>query len=348
VASTEQDMGTEVSSRPFLGDAPSSPELVGVMEAAPELLGALAGEFAPTADGLATPQAYWIAFNGWITDRLAGPILEGATTADELSRLAWAVFASAYWGGMELRTNWGMPPAMERLGIQLLPPFAEPLQGMAAQLTTRFDALQGSDEDCLRYVADLLHDGTGTGALWNTAYNAGCQVVKTEDPPVGQRRPHRRPRPGVVRINPRDFMRVDYELPTPEYLKVWRSAFERTVTTSPERYEAAIVGEPGQEDLRQIWARGVTFGNTSWGDGANDGWTDEYFDESLHWSTVVNLGLEAVSHASFVALIDHDADAARLAIMGNTIYVGMGTGWLLGFLDLDGRFPEMATAPPSS
>jgi hypothetical protein len=180
--------------------------------------------------------------------------------------------------------------------------------------------------------------------LWNTAYNAGCQVVKTEDPPIGQRRPHRRPRPGVVRINTRDFMRVDYELPTPEYLKVWRSAFERTVTSSPEQYEAVIAGRPDQEDLREIWARGVTFGNTSWGDGANDGWTNEYFDESLHWSTVVNLGLEAISHASFVAVIDGDAETARRAIMGNTIYVGMGTGWLLGFLDLDGRFPELATA----
>jgi hypothetical protein len=30
--------------------------------------------------------------------------------------------------------------------------------------------------------------------------------------------------------------------------------------------------------------------------------------------------------------------------MGNTIYVGMGTGWLLGFLDLDGRFPEIVAA----
>ncbi|MGE3834471.1 MAG: hypothetical protein AB7H43_06755 [Acidimicrobiia bacterium] len=341
---TGQDAETGATTGRFVGEWPTDPALDGVLDEAPELLGSLADEFAPTADTLSTPQAYWIALNGWITDRLSGPILEGATSADELSRQAWTVFVSAYWGGMELRTNWGMPPAMERLGIQLAPPFAEPLQGLGAQLAARFTALQGSDDDCLRYVEELLHDGTGTGAIWNTAYNAGCQVVKTEDPPIGQRRPHRRPRPGVVRINPRDFMRVDYEMPTPEYLKVWRSAFERAVTASPERYEAVIAGEAGQEGLREIWARGVTFGNTSWGDGANDGWTDEYFDESLHWSTVVNLGLEAISHASFVAVIDRDADAARRAIMGNTIYVGMGTGWLLGFLDLDGRFPELTPA----
>ena len=60
----------------------------------------------------------------------------------------------------------------------------------------------------------------------------------------------------------------------------------------------------------------------------------------MHWSTVVNFGLEAVSHAAFVAVINKDADLARRTVMGNAMYAGMATGWLLGMLNISGYLPD--------
>jgi hypothetical protein len=326
------------------GSVPLLPNLTKVMPESTALMDALATEFAPLAARLATQQAYWVAINGWITDRLSGPIMQGEVSAESIGEQAWAVVASSYWGGMELREDWGMPPAMERLGIKITAPFAELQQSLADSMAVRVAALKGGGDHCLQLLQTLLHDETGFGVIWNVAYNAGCQVVKTEDPPVGQRRPHRTPRPSAVRINTRDFMRVDYDMLAPQYLKVWRSAFERAVTANPQAYEKAIVGEPGQKDGREIWKKAVVFGNTTWGAGANDAWTTAYFDDVLHWSTVVNFGLEASSLAAFVAVIDQDPETAKRAVMGNALYMGMASGWLMGMLDVGGKLPPVTPA----
>jgi hypothetical protein len=91
----------------------------------------LVTEFAPTAATLSTPQAYWFGLNGWMTDRLSGPVMEGNVTADEIGAQAWAVYASSYWGALELREHWGMPPAMKRMGMTLpTPPFPDVQQGI--------------------------------------------------------------------------------------------------------------------------------------------------------------------------------------------------------------------------
>ncbi|MEA3300971.1 MAG: hypothetical protein U9R22_12165 [Pseudomonadota bacterium] len=324
------------------GTMPMLPPLARVMPAAPGLLDALAGEFAPTARQLATPKAYWIALNGWITDRLSGPIMDGKPLAHPLGEQTWALTATAYWGGMELRENWGMPPAMERLGIQMKAPFAALQQQLADKLTLRLKALEEGEDACLALLPSLMQDDTPDGAVWGMAYNAGAQVVKIEDAPVGQRRPHRAPNPAFVRINPRDFMRIDYELPSPHYLRAWRSAFERAVRANPDGYGTLITEKSGKETLRDLWGRAVLFANTTWGGGANDGWSTEYFDDVLHWSTVVTFGLEAIGLAAFVALLNRDGEAARRAVMGNALYVGMASGWLMGFLDTDNRLPALS------
>ncbi|MDB5686022.1 MAG: hypothetical protein JWR77_611 [Rhizorhabdus sp.] len=323
------------------GTMPMLPDLAKVMPDTPALLDALATEFAPVAAKLATQQSYWVAFNGWITNRLSGPALLGETPVNELGAQTWAVLASAYWGGMELRQNWGMPPAMERLGIKISRPFADLQKTLADAMIERMAALNGGGEKCLQLLQKLLHDDTAMGVIWSIAYNAGCQVVKTEDPPIGQRRPHRKPQPSAVRINTRDFMRVDYDLPSPDYLKIWRSNFEKAVTAHPDTYEKVIVGEPGQLDPRDIWKRGVVFGNKTWGGGANDMWTEAYYDDVLHWSTVVNFGVEAAGQAAFVALINRDAEIARRAVMGNALYIGMASGWLMGMLDVEGKMADV-------
>jgi hypothetical protein len=108
------------------GAPPLLPDLAALMPAAPALMDRLVTEFAPTAAALSTQRAYWAGLNGWMTDRLSGPIMEGEVTADELGEQAWAIYASSYWGGLELREHWGMPPALKNLGLTPpSPPFAD-------------------------------------------------------------------------------------------------------------------------------------------------------------------------------------------------------------------------------
>src|ERR1700689_2314384 len=75
------------------GLPPLLPELAAVLPAAPDLVDHLVAEFAPTAATLSTPQAYWVGLNGWMTDRLSGPlmegpIVEGRVTADQIGAQA--------------------------------------------------------------------------------------------------------------------------------------------------------------------------------------------------------------------------------------------------------------------
>ncbi|MDO8364365.1 MAG: hypothetical protein Q7V88_15850 [Actinomycetota bacterium] len=324
------------------GGPPLSADFASWIAAAPDLADRLVNEFAPVATTLTTQQAYWIGLNGWITDRLSGPIMNGEVTVDELGAQTWAVYASSYWGGLELREHWGMPPAMERIGMQLPQhPFIEVQQGMVGLLRQRLEAVHGGGAACLQALPAILRDASPNGPIHGSGYNAGVQVVKTEDPPIGQRRPHRTPRPAAVRINSRAFMRVDYDMPTPQYLKESRSAFERAVTSHPEEYERIIRGEHGETNLRDVWKTAVEYGNLTWGGDAQDGWTDAYWEESIRWSSTVNFGLEAAGQAAFVALLTGDEDAALRAVMCNVIYLGASPGWLLGLLDVEATLPTV-------
>jgi hypothetical protein len=314
-----------------------------VMPAGGELMDHLVTEFVPTAETPATPQAYWVGLNGWVTDRLSGPIMLGEVTADVLGEQAWAVYASSYWGGMELREHWGMPPALKNLGMTPPePPFAEVQQGILAQVRERMAAIRAGGEECLRLLPAILRETSPSSPIHGMAYNAGVQVVKTEDPPIGQHRPGRAAKPSVVRINERDFMRVDYDRPTPLYLKVWRSAFERAVTADPAGYAGVISGSEGQADLREIWRNAVAFGNLTWGGDAQDHWTDAYWEETIRWSSILTFGMEAAGLAAIVALINGDPAAARLAVMCNVLYLGATPGWLLGLLDTAATLPEFS------
>jgi len=327
------------------GAPPLVSDLAAVMPAAPVLMDRLVNEFAPTAETLSTPQAYWIGLNGWMTDRLSGPIMEGEVTPDEVGEQAWAIYATSYWGGMELREHWGMPPALKNMGMTPpAPPFAEVQLGVVSLMTQRMTALRGGGEACLRILPSILREPSTSSPIHGVGYNAGVQVVKTEDPPIGQRRPHRRPKPSVVRINGRHFMRVDYDLPTPQYLKVWRSAFERAVTANPEAYEEILVGDDGDTDLRDIWKNAVAFGNVTWGGDAQDIWTDDYWEETIRWSSILTFGMEAAGLAAFVAVINQDAEAAKVAVMCNALYLGATPGWLVGLLDTGARLPDVVGA----
>jgi hypothetical protein len=55
---------------------------------------------------------------------------------------------------------------------------------------------------------------------------------------------------------------------------------------------------------------------------------------------VLNFGLEAVGLAAFVALINQ----ARRTVMGNALYSGATSGWLLGLLDTGSKLPAVVAA----
>ena len=324
------------------GAPPLVPELAAVMPAAPALMDRLVSDFAPTAATLSTQQAYWVGLNGWMTDWLSGPIMEGNVTADEVGEQAWAIYASSCWGGMELREHWGMPPALKNLGMTPpSPPFAEVQQGIVTLMSQRMAAVRGGGDECLRILPSILREASTSSPIHGVGYNAGVQVVKTEDPPIGQRRPHREPKPAAVRINGRHFLRVDYDMATPHYLKVWRSAFERAVTADPDTYEKLLAGGEGEADLRDLWQSAVAFGNTTWGGDSQDGWTDAYWEETIRWSSILTFGMEAAGLAAFVALINQDPEAATRAVMCNALYLGATPGWLVGLLDTGATLPEI-------
>ncbi|HEX3899678.1 MAG TPA: hypothetical protein VHW74_10945 [Mycobacteriales bacterium] len=330
----------------FVGDGPPLlPNLAELMPMSPALVDRLVSEYAPTAATLSTPQAYWTGFNGWMTDRLSGPVMEGNVDPDEIGEQAWAIYASSYWGGLELREHWGMPPAFKNLGITLpSPPFAEVQDGVVQLMAQRMAAIRGGGEACLSLLPSILREGSTSNPIHGVGYNAGVQVIKTEDPPIGQRRPNRSPKPSVVRINSRHFMRVDYDLSTPDYLKVWRSAYERAVATDPVAYETILAGEEGQADLREIWKGAIDFGNITWGGDAQDHWTDAYWEETIRWSSILTFGMEAAGLAAITALINQDAETAKLAVMCNALYLGATPGWMLGLLDTDATLPQVVAA----
>jgi hypothetical protein len=319
-------------------------ELAAVMPAAPALMDRLVSEYAATVE-LSTPQAFWTGLNGWLTDRLSGPIMEGTVSADEVGEQAWAIYATSCWGGMELREHWGMPPVIASMGAAApQAPYADVQQGVVQLMGQRMAAVRGGGAACLALLPSILREASTSSPIHGVGYNAGVQVVKTEDPPIGQRRPQRPAKPGAVRINGRDFLRVDYDLPTPQYLKVWRSAFERAVTGNPEGYEQILVGGEGEADLRDIWRNAVAFGNVTWGGDSQDVWTEAYWEETIRWSSILTFGMEAAGMAAFVALLNQDPEAATFAVMGNALYLGATPGWFVGLLNTEATLPEVTEA----
>jgi hypothetical protein len=70
------------------GAPPLLPDLAALMPTAPQLMDRLVSEFAPTAATLSTPQSHWAGLNGWMTDGLSGPVMDGKVTADQIGAQA--------------------------------------------------------------------------------------------------------------------------------------------------------------------------------------------------------------------------------------------------------------------
>jgi hypothetical protein len=190
----------------------------------------------------------------------------------------------------------------------------------------------------------LMREEPCTGMLHGTAYNSGyCEVV-CEKAPLGELPAHLVGETGSIRANPRDFMRLDYSLVTPVWLREWRTAFEIAVRAEPDAFERVIAGDGTQKDLRDLWTEALAWGHNNWGGSSLDDWTQAYYDDMRYYSVVFNFGLEAVSLASFVALVTGDDEAALRALRGNTLYCGSWGAAVMGLLDVDGRLPEVVPA----
>ncbi|HEX5587982.1 MAG TPA: hypothetical protein VFZ17_11795 [Acidimicrobiia bacterium] len=325
------------------GAPPWFESLATVLEPAPELLDRLFTEFAPIGAALNTQDSLWVSFHTWVVERLVGEELQGAAPVDQRAAI-WAIYATSYWSMLELTVHFGVPPAVLNLGMEPTAPTDDSVADLVAKLTARFDALAAGDAAVREQLSVLQREEPCTGTLHGTAYNSGyCEVV-CEQAPLGELPAHLSGETGLIRANPRDFMRLDYSIAVPTWLRDWRTTFEIAVRAEPDAYERAIVGDGTQKNLRDLWTEALAWGHNNWGGSSLDDWTQAYYDDMAYYGVVYNFGLEAVSLATFVALVTRDDEAALRALRGNTLYCGSWGAAVMGLLDVDGRLPEVVPA----
>jgi hypothetical protein len=325
------------------GAPPWFPNLATVLEPAPDLLDELFTEFSPIGAALRTQDSFWLGFHTWVVERFIAQELRGVAAADQRAAI-WAVYATSYWSMLELTLHFGVPPAVINLGMEAVAPSEDSVSDLVTKLTGRQEALAGDGTDLVALLATLMREEPCTGTLHGTAYNAGyCEVI-SEHVPLGELPVHLDVTTGAIRANARDFMRLDYAIPVPEWLSEWRTRFEIAVRANPDAFDAALAGDGAQKDLRAIWGEALDWGHNNWGGQSLDKWTQEYFEDVLHWSLVFNTALEGVSLAGFVALVDRDADAALRAVRANTVFLGSWGAAVMGLLDVDGHLPTAVPA----
>jgi hypothetical protein len=325
------------------GEPPWFPNLAEVIDPAPALLDRLVTEFAPIGASLATQTAWWMAFHMWAVDRLAGEAMAG-TSKDRLREAVWVLYASSYWSTLELQLIYGMPPAVINLGMTAASPSEDSVADFASKFSGRQAALDTGGRTLIDILPTLLREEPCTGALHGTAYNTGYVEVICEVPPLGELPGHLHVETGAIRVNPRDFMRIDYDMPAPGWLKTWRATYENSVRAHPDTLERVVSGEGKLKDLRDIWGEGLAWGHNNWGGQSLDKWTQPYFEDVLHWSVVYNFGLEAISLASLTALVEGDEGAAARAITGNALYLGSWGAAVMGLIDPNGKLPDVVPA----
>jgi hypothetical protein len=328
------------------GTPPWFANMAEVMDPAPELLDRLVNEFAPIGVPLEADRAWWIGFHLWMVDKFAGEVLAGHSSTPVREAL-WAICASGYWCNIELQRAYGIPDALINLGFNATVPTEESYANLVAQLGRRYAALEAGGDALLAYVPDLLQEAPSTGALHGTAYNGGVMALWSGTAPLGQRPAHLHVGlGGPVRMNPRDFLMIDYPIAVPEWLDRWRARYEANVRAHPDEFEQVVSGDDGGVDLRDMWSEALAWGINNWGSGVTslDEWTQGYFDAQVYWGMVLNFGLEAVSMASISSLLERDAEAARQAVTANALQLGAWGVAVLSLIDPVGQLPELVPA----
>jgi hypothetical protein len=320
------------------GVAPWFPSLASVMDPAPDLLDRLFTDFALSARELQTQSALWNAFHMYVIHRAASEALNGGE--DALRRSAWVIYVTAYWCTVEMRLNAGLPEALLRAGMGPVVLSEKMVGGLTTILRDRETALAKQGEPLFAHLATLMREDAPTGLLYGTAYNSGYLEVISEAPPLGEKPARLKVETGSVRISPRALMRLDYGIEVPSYLGSWRAAFEGSVRAHPERYEQIVTGAKGAQDLRAMWREAQAAGSRNWGGRSLDNYSQAYYEVALYWSLMFNIGLEAISLASFKALIEQDPVIAIRSLKANYLYCAAWSSYLLGFLDRDGQLPK--------
>lgn len=70
--------------------------------------------------------------------------------------------------------------------------------------------------------------------MHGAAYNSGFREVISEARPPSECPAHLNVETGSIRVNPRDFMRIDYAQPVQNWLKECRSSYEKAVRAYPD------------------------------------------------------------------------------------------------------------------
>jgi hypothetical protein len=325
------------------GEAPWFPNLTHVMDPAPDLLDRLVTEWDAIGGDLEQDGAFWLGCHLWMADKLAGEALSGKE-AVPLRQGVWAIYMSGYWCNVELQRVYGIPDALINFGMEATVPTEDSLADMVAKLRLRQEMLSKGGDALLDYLQELLREEPCTGALHGDAYNAGVMAIWSGTGPLGERPSHLEVQMGgPVRTNPRDFLNIDYPIPTPSWLDEWRARFEVAVRQRSTEFEAIISGEGSRTDLRDMWRQALAWGSNNWGDNVNslDRWSQEYFNAQLFWGTVFNFGLEGVSLAALVALLERDEEAARRAVSANALQLGAWGPAVMALIDPSGSVPVL-------
>ncbi|SHN16505.1 hypothetical protein [Cryptosporangium aurantiacum] len=335
---------------------PFFPAMAEAMDPAPDLLRSLADEFHPIAEQRRLdPTASWIGFHFWLADRFnAAAMRNGFTSGVTLRQARWLLYATCYWGGAEQRKYVAQPLPPEIF----TPPTAESTSGMSAALAALDAAVAGSAADKFDLITTLLRtapeamkgDTAIIGSLlFGAAYDTFYLITIGEAPPLGQRNPLLRPyQADNVVADPTQFLEVGYADPIPSWLASARQAFEEAKGRNPAEFERILVGSApgdvpgGPNDLRTLWASAPATASTNWGGDATGGWTQGYFNASMHGNVRWNWGLEAIALTALTGLLQRDAQLADRALVGNSLYVTAWSAFFFGFISAS---PDRITLP---
>jgi hypothetical protein len=313
---------------------PYFPSMDAVMDPAPALLDQLVTEFAPVAKARnLDPTAYWISLHYFISEKFSADAMNGVQTVP-LRQERWILYATAYWGGFEMRKGYAQPlPA-----AYLASPTAASVAPLVAGNVALDAALAGTPADKFALIQSLLRLPIIGGMVGGTAYDNFYIMTIGEAPPLGERQPNLQAlQPDNDIAYPDQFMRIDYADPIPDWLAAMRETYDEAKSNHPVAFEALLVGSApgdvagGPDDLRTLWFNSLATARTNWGGSATALWTQSYFNANAYGTVRWNWGLEATSEAALSALLNNDAATADEALVGNSLFLCAWSAFEYGF-----------------
>lgn len=323
------------------GGAPWFPEMAAVLKPAPEKLDALLNDYAPIAAKLHSQNSFWICFHMFVFRELVAAALDGHLGMT-LEEAVWLSHITAYWGLSEAKRRPEANSGLEQIGMG---PSQTPSAASMTKLITHSlerHRAAASDADALKALPQFLVEQPVTGMIHGCSYNSRYMVITGGQPPFGHRPPHIAISDDQVRVNQRDFLRVDYAAPLAPWLARARAAFERAAQADSLHFEAAL-SNAASTDLRQVWVAGIAMADMIWGAQDMAKRRDDTYVDVFEFAVPVNFGFEATALDGMTALLTKDGAMARRAIQANAIAVGYWDTAQMALADPDGRPPSLVT-----